>query len=454
MERDDRLPSQGPLWLSVVSVALIVAAVIGALAATQRLTFGIFGAPAHSALSSSLTISTDTTAGLLHPEGAAFSPDDARLAVIGAFTPCRQFTPGLPRCGHGLAIYDGHSGALVQVSPIESLLDVTEPPNSAIPTHGSSGYVHLTTLGWSPDSAWFAMVYSVFDRPAPTSPDDMLASGLLLINPQTGATHIFRGDSGYFATLIGAPSAHPIWRLGDAEAETIGFTPAPGLIYAWGANGLPFPTLALKTPLSSLPANAGARYPVGQPDGSAPFTIWQPGLVIGPESAGIGGGRSAFVTTFASWSANGRHVGQITAGVALPTPVRATTAVSAPAGTAGPTIAEPATMLPAPARDVALTHVQEAVGADGWAAVAWNPEGTTLASVACFARGGETLQLRDTASGAVIGSTPLTFTPGDPGCADASGSNLSMTWAPDGSALLIQDRTDSTLTLWRIHTAG
>jgi len=454
MERDDRLPGQGPLWLSVVSVALIVAAVIGALAATQRLTFGGFGAPTRNALSSSLAISTATTAGLLQPEGASFSPDGARIALIGAFAPCQQHTPGLPRCGHGLAIYNGHTGALVQVSPIESLLSVTQPSETSTLARGSSGYVHLTALGWSPDSAWFAMIYSVFDRPAPTSPDDMLDSGLLLVNPQTGATRIIRGDSGYFAALVGAPGAHPIWRLSGSAVETVGFTPTPGLIYAWGSNGLPFPTYALKTPLTALPANAGARYPVGQPDGSAPFTIWQPGLVIGSGSTGIGGELSAFVTTFASWSADGRHIGQITAGVALPTPAHATSAVSAPAGTAGPTVAEPTTMLPAPARDVALTQVQEAIGAYGWAQVAWNPEGTRLASVVCFARGGQTLQLRDTVSGAVVGSAPLILGVDDPGCADSSSANLSMTWAPDGSALLLEDRAASTLTLYRIHSAG
>ncbi|MGH2505527.1 MAG: hypothetical protein ACRDID_23695, partial [Ktedonobacterales bacterium] len=63
MDRADRPPRQSPLWLSVISVALIVTAVIGALAATQRLTLSIFGAPARDALTSPISISTDTTVG-------------------------------------------------------------------------------------------------------------------------------------------------------------------------------------------------------------------------------------------------------------------------------------------------------------------------------------------------------------------------------------------------------
>lgn len=451
MDRADRPPRQGPLWLSIISVALIVAAVIGALAATQRLTLGIFGAPALAAISSSLTIPTDTTAGLAAPQRAYFSPDGSRIAVIGAFTPCHQDDPGLARCGHGLAIFSASTGALIQVSPIEPLLGVSEPTDGHRLARGSSGYTALTGLGWSPDSAWFALVYSVFDTPTPMTPDEMPDSGLLLINPQTGATRIIRGDSGYFAALGGAPAAHPIWRLVGPQPQTPGVAPEPGLIYAWGGNGLPFPTVPLRSAISELPANAGPRYPVGSPDGAAPFTIWQPGLVIGPGSAGVGSGRSAFVTTFASWSADDARLGEITAGVALPTPVRADGALSAPAGTPGPSIAEPATLVQTPARDVALTHVQEAVGAYGWASVAWNPAGTMLASVTCFASGGGQIQVRDTVSGALIGQAALHLAANDPGCRDATNVNLHLTWAPDGSTLMTTDAAASTITFWRIH---
>lgn len=449
MDRADRPPRQSPLWLSVISVALIVAAVIGALAATQRLTFSIFGSPAQDALSAPITISTAYTVGLIHPQDAAFSPDGSRIAVIGAFIPCHQLTAGLPRCGHGLVIYNSATGGIVQMSPIEPLLGVTIPSGAEGRAHGSDGYVWVRGLGWSPDSVWFAMTYTVFNTPNPTSPNAMLDSGLLLLNPQTGATQIIRGDSGYFSSLVGPSVAHPVWHI-TGSSETTSYTTAPGIIFAWGPDGLPFPTVSAHGSLNDLPANAGVRYPVGQPDGSAPFTIWQPGVVIGPGSAGVGGGRGAFVTTFASWSADGAHVTTLTEGVTLPTPVKALSAVSAPSGTAGPVLAEPSDMPAVPARDVALAHVQEAVGAYGWAAVAWNPAGSALASVTCFARQGQAVELRDTASGAVIGSSRLKLGAGDPGCADPAASNLSLLWSPDGSRLLAVDAQASTLTLWRV----
>ncbi|HEX8728105.1 MAG TPA: hypothetical protein VF739_05765 [Ktedonobacterales bacterium] len=449
MDRADRPPRQSPLWLSVISVALIIMAVIAALAATQRLTFSIFGAPARDALASAISISTDTTVGLMQPQDAAFSPDGTRIAVIGAFTPCTQLTQGLARCGHGLAIYNSATGAIVQMSPVEPLIGVTTPDVSELRTHGTDGYVAVRGLGWSPDSVWFAMAYTVFNTPNPTLPDSMQDSGLLLLNPQTGATQIIRGDTGYFDSLDGATTAHPVWHITRGN-QTAGYTTAPGVIFAWGADGLPFPTVGEKSSLSELPANAGARYPVGQPDGSAPFTIWQPGLVIGPGSAGVGGGRSVFMTTFTSWSADGAHATTLTEGVTLPTPVKALSTVSAPSGTAGPSITEPASMPAIPARDVALAHVQEAVGAYGWAEVAWNPAGSALASVTCFARQGQAVELRDTASGSVIGSAKLKLSAGDPGCSDSTAANLGLTWSPDGGKLLVTDANANTLTIWSI----
>lgn len=457
MERGDRLRTSGPpgpLWLSVLSVALIIAAVIGALAATQRLTFSIFGSPARVALTSSLTVSVNSTAGLIAPQGAAFSPDGSRIAVVGAFTPCHQTTPGLPRCGHGLAIYDAHTGALVQVSPIEPLLDVSVPDDTHDAARGA-GYVSLTTLGWAPDSTWFGLVYTVFNTSTPTSPDDMLDSGLLLINPQTGATRLIRGDSGYFSAL-GAPSAnHPVWNL-TTGAETPSYTPAPGLVFAWNARGLPYPTQTARGAAQTLPANAGPRYPVGQPDGAAPFTIWQPGVLIGAGSAGVGGGRGAFMTTFPSWSADGAHMGALTVGVSLPTPTQATSVVSAPSGQPGPNIVTPDALPAVADRDVALARAQEAIGAFGWAVIAWDPSGGTLASVVCYARTGQSLELRDTTSGAVIGQAALHLSAGDPGCQQAQSAspqdhlNLTLAWSPDGSELLALDQSAATLTLWHV----
>jgi len=54
----------------------------------------------------------------------------------------------------------------------------------------------------------------------------------------------------------------------------------------------------------------------------------------------------------------------------------------------------------------------------------------------------------------VVGSAPLRLEPGDPGCSDSAATNLSMTWAPDGSAIVLVDRTTSTVTMWRVRRAA
>lgn len=449
MERDDKPPRQGPLWLSVVSVALIVAAVIVTLAATQRLKFNGPGSTAPNAFHAVHTISTEATANLRNPRDAAFSPDGLHIAVIGDLTPCHQITPGLPRCGHGIAVYESQSAKLARMLPVESLLGVTIPSDADMPLSGTDGYVFLSGLGWSPDSNWFAAVYTVFDTATPDSPDDVSDSGLLLVNPQTEATRIIRGDSGYFGPLGGRPANNPIWDI-KARYQTLGFNPQPGVVFAWGNNGLPVTTQPVTASLSELPANAGARYPVGQPDGLAPFTIWQPGVVIGPGSSSVGGGRSEFLTTFPSWSADGAHAGLLALGASLPTPSRAESNTRAGYGVGRPTLSAPAVLPAIPTRDIALARVQEDVGAFGWAEVAWNPAGTTLASITCFARNGSTVEARDTASGTVVGSAQLKLIASDPGCRDATVGNLRMAWAPDGSQLLVSDTAAASVTLWTV----
>lgn len=451
MERD-KPPKQGPLWVSVVSVAVIVAAVIVTLAATQRLKFSGPGSSAPNTLGAAHLISIEPTANLRNARDASFSPDGLHIAILGDISPCHQMNPGLPRCGHGIAVYNTQTATLTRMLPVESLLGVTIPTDDSTPLGESDGYVSLSGLGWSPDSNWFAAVYTVFDTAAPASPDDISDSGLLLVNPETEAMRIIRGDSGYFGPLGGRTSSLPIWDI-KASYQTLGFTPQPGVVFAWGNNGLPVTTQPVVTSLAELPVNAGARYPVGQPDGLAPFTIWQPGLVIGPGTSHIGGGRSEFVTTFLSWSADGSHAGLLTVGASLPTPSSAQSNSSAGYSVAGPNLSAPSALPAIPPRDVALVRVQGEVGAYGWAEVAWNPAGTMLASISCFARHGSAVEIRDTASGALIGSAPLKLVARDPGCRDATASNLKLVWAPDGSQVLVSDATASSITLWSIGKA-
>jgi hypothetical protein len=113
----------------------------------------------------------------------------------------------------------------------------------------------------------------------------------------------------------------------------------------------------------------------------------------------------------------------------------------------------------APPRDHALSAVQEQIGLNGWAMVAWNPDGTLLASIDCFAQDGQSVEIRDTQTGEVVGSAPIPLPKGDRGCADLGtrassgsypGGAYTLGWSSDGARLLFSDRIANTLTQWPV----
>ncbi len=454
MDRHSDDTRQASVWISIISVVLIVGAVATALAMLQRLPANGPGFAGQGALSVETSLDISYVAGLAQPEGASFSPDGARLATIGVFTPCAPTPHQLTPCGHGLAILNPISGSLIRLVPIEPLLGI--PTTSGASKGGP--FVSLYGVGWTPDSGWYGMIYSVFNTPKPMTPDDLQDSGLLLFNPSTAGTNIIRSDSGYFSSLGDLSADHPIWDT-ERQNQRLPSPLLPSLLYSWVDDDAPLALDPVLTPLTHIPVNANTFAPVGNPDGHSPFTIWQPGTLIGPGSSGLSGQRSAFITTFPAWSESGGRVGVFTAGVSLPTPDRALGIVSAPASLGSPYVTPPDAFILAPARDMALTNVQERIGAYGWAQIAWSPDGSILASVTCFARHGEVMELRDTLSGALLGQADLSLSTSDPGCRDLGESqkmgayphpNMTISWSPDGHQLILADATADTITIWSI----
>lgn len=453
MERQHNVARQAPVWVSILVVTLIVGAVGAALATIQRLPNQSTGASGKGALGRESIKDINYFVGLTQPDDTSYSPDGSHIAMLGVYTPCAPTPHQLSPCGHGLAILNSVTGDLERLSPIESLLGLSRAGAAQ-----NGPFLYLDGVGWTPDSAWYGMIYSVFGDPIPSSPDDLQDSGLLLINPATGGSALVRGDSGYFSTLGGLVADHPIW---DTTRQTqLPAAPLiPSLLYSWTNSSAPQAMEPPHTPITHLPANVGAFAPVGNPDGGSPFTVWQPGVLIGPGSAGLSGQRGAFVTTFPAWSSVGQRVGVFTAGVSLPVPPRAFGIASAPASVGAPHVPYPDTLLEIPPRDLALTAVQNEIGAYGWAQVAWSPDGSKLASINCYARQGASLEIRDTLSGKVIGSANLTLSQRDPGCRDLAQvaemdayptSNLTIAWAPDGHQLILADRAAATLTMWQV----
>lgn len=455
MKAPARATNPVSVGLAVLAVVLVVAA-LAILAAAGHFAAGQGDDTSPGKLLAPLRISTQATAQLSCPSSAAFSPDGAQVMVLGTLGPCGAAgSLDSPSVQHAAAIYDSVTGALRKVIPLEPLLGL-DP--AGLPRWLRRGSVSFFGLGWSPTGTHLAFVYTAFDSAMRISPDDVLDSGLLLVDADQGTGTAIRGDSAFFATIGGASGGFPVWNVARGTEAPAG-APAVGLAYSWNG-GQPQPLAPIHGPVAQLPIDAGPRYPVGNPDGGATFTIWQPGLVAGPGSARLSSGQAVFLTAFPSWSTDGAYVTLIIAGAALPAP---TASVGATDGVPLP-LPTPATFAEAPARDAALDAVQQQVGRYGWALVAWNPAGTLLASVNCLTSGGEQLELRDANAGSTTSTAALALGPGDGGCRDAIHSRtvgaypnapLALLWSPTGDRVLVSDRTAGTLTLWPVsHPAA
>lgn len=448
-------------WPMTFAFIGTIVVVIWALLVANRV--GLGQAPgASGVLHNRITLSTLATAGLRSPSSAAFAPDSHHIAVIGVLSNCGQRLSA-PSCGHALAIYalsaDGRSMSLERIIPLEALLGLGDSGSI------SSGLqATFTGMGWSPDGARVAVVFTLFQGASRSLASEVF-SGLLVIAVAQQQATIIVGDSGYFTSMTNGGALLPVWRLGAQNAAPA-YTLEPGLTYAWNSQGFPYPITPLTGEVSLLPISAASNYPVGNPDGGAPFTIWQPGMVIGPDSAGLPPDQSAFVSTFPSWTADGEETALLRTGVALQAPSGAigagdSTPTSDTHSIPAPAISLPTALFPVPPRDAALATLQQAVGRAGWALAAWNPDGSLLASVNCFAKEGQTLTISATNNGGSVGVWPLALGSHDPGCQgfgedsdQPTGvytvSNLGLTWSPDGSLVLISDSVAATLTLWQV----
>ncbi len=457
-----RSRAEGPVGrlqvlLAPVALVVVVASVISTLTAIGHL-HSTSPAASPNVLSAPLYISTRETAHLFCPSGLSFSPGGARLAVVGTTTPCQTTSPSSPTfVAHALAIYDGHTGALIRTVGLDQFIGAGSRGDGSLEYIRAVAY---TGLGWTPDGSACAVVFTAFDSADHLLPDNVLDSGLLLVNatsPQL-APAVIRGDGGFFSDATGVFAGLPIWniQLGIASEPT---APSAGLSYAWSAYGHLQATLPLsQSPLAHLPVIAGPRYPVGNPIGGSTFTIWQPGVVIGPAAWGKATDSTAFVTAFPTWSPSGAYATEMIVGVAL-TSARGVSAAGAVPVNATPRLYRPGALPGVPARDAALGAVATQVGADGWAIVSWNPNGTVLASVNCQDKQGETLQLRNTDSGAISEVAPVPLYAKDAGCRTYNGAeeegdylntNESLIWAPDGTHVLLSDQADSAIIVWSV----
>jgi len=408
--------------------------------------------------------------GLTCPADVAWSPDSTQIALVG-YVQCPTSGARPAAQAGALLIYDAATGALAKRIQPDALVlrggAVALPPISAAPGRPNPYIRYLTAL-WSSDGSTLALPFIVEQdyapRSAPYLPNDapptarQTTAGVLLVdvaNPTGGATRV-----------VAAPyreGAAPLeWDLTAGRLISSAVNLAPALGYRWGAGG----ALAAISPLGAgtpAPTKAG---PVGDANGGASFTLWQPGeLAPGYQQLNSGSytsvpGVCQWYSQFAAWSPDGRYlispgyVGGLLTAPDLPTPDAATLAATNTSQTP-----------PVSPRDSTLTTLCQGMRPDihnnpaSAQAVAWRPDGGALAVTA------DPYLSNDLAASAGIRSNVTLY-------ADATGRPLKtlsvpvdsqaplnnllteqsiwLRWSPDGRRLSLLDVYTGTFTVWPV----
>lgn len=393
---------------------------------------------------------------------AAWSPDGTRVALVGYQGSCvaSDYVPGI------VAVYDTSSGHVsgwflpdgdIQRALAGSTLGAQPPPQPNISARAATQanqasaakapIIYYQHILWSPDGHRLALTFSVYPLSQATPPVLLRYDGTIvvqtsgtllqmLLRPQQLAAPLSTEWDLAKSRPLETP---PVPSYASSPAFVWDATRAPALAYRWSGG-----MVAADTPLRSdaLPAASSGGI-VGNPDGGARWSIWQPGVADVPE-------RSTNIilwnTSFAAWSPDGRY---LIDAVGLAARLGGGALSPADQQTLATQQLDGIPLLGM--RDPALQQVTRTIPHDSTdpnarqVAVAWRPDGHVLAAYS-VAPGGPTgiaVALYDTTTGNKLASlVPLAN----------SGTSLSTTtilrWSPDGSQLLLVSAPLGTVTLW------
>lgn len=457
-------------WPWVVSVALLVTLLGGVLA------HALLTRPPTASVPPPNTIDPRAL-GVFCVVDVAWSPDGAKIAILGYEQGCRTWSPTsylyYPGIITILEVREGHLHLLGMLHPDPTILATLHlpPPSNVQGNDTSKQIITYTYIAWSPDGRRLALTF----RPA----DPFLPSfvGVFVTDLNGTQTSVLRsgrsnvppdyGFSGRWDLQAGAPvrvpanatgvSGDDIWQLPNALG-------VPALGYHWTADGVLEPLTPLNS--SAPPPVPAAPQPAGNPDGSAAFTIWQSGVVtfdtvpqpIGPQPNGAVPQRfipgiPTFEAGFLAWSPDGRYLAEVDriqywriAGAALPKPsaqeLAAFRLASAP-------------VLPVRDRALAalLRAIMPAASSPGQLSptVVWSPDGKLLAVASGPKQSAngvpqtEAVTVYDYATG-----QPLAHLTTGSGMQilSATAFGAVLRWAKDGRHLLLFDPATDTLTTW------
>jgi hypothetical protein len=402
--------------------------------------------------------------GLSCPRGAAWSPDGKNIAVVGYKDSCPSGFPNFYHYHAGvLQVYDVSTGALLSSITLD---DAIQPKLGlpALPAAQSPRVIYYDTIAWAPDGRRVAVTFGAFNWVQnPCFNVGPAVTGIAVTDAFTpsGAS----GTTRSFTVLVREPKENdfsaPVWDMQQGRALNAPVVPA--LEYRWNAFGGLQPTSPLV--VGGSPA-AQALTPIGDPNSSQPFTMWQPALIeyaLHYDTTDLGcnqqlvAAQSApytFQTDFSAWSPDGRYLAANAGFEALIRPDGAPAPDTKSLSDLGLTQA-----VSAPVRDKALqqalVELARATGGGGAgnalvAQVSWRPDGKVLAVYHVFNSTRITgydriLTLYNCMTGKSLGDFPPPNHT-EPNQGDYTSSRLY--WAPNGSRLLLMDAQTSTLRIW------
>ena len=404
-----RPPRSRLRWITALIVLL--ALVIGGAYAATRLTGATTGSghatPTGSAPAAPLRAVGDFTCAL----PPAWSPDGKTYAVLGAPVPCSEVA-SQPSAEHqDIVIVDAATGAISHRIALAPYL-----ANLSLRTCLGVATECPPVVLWSPDGSRLALGLAATERNGALS-----AFALLVIPVNGGAATVIHGP-----LFSSAPSSTAPYRVFDLTAHTAralslstSLNTADSL--SWTANG-------------NLAANhAATPQPVGNPDGGASFSPWQPALAGATGSGKIDVGS---LYPFGAWSPDGRFV-----------TLDLRTHFHVYPGAADATPDTSGAIVGRVSRDAALTAVIADLAAhpDATYALAWDDTGAHLLAVACASATTAKLTVRSTATGAVVTTATLSFGGYTTSCQQSA---LLPSWSPDGAHILLAAPDLGAATIW------
>lgn len=362
---------------------------------------------------------------------AAWSPDGREIAVLGYGKYCSAFQSAPPPAQ--VNIYDATSHKLAEQIHVGAIIS----PALARYAPGASNSLTIIYewVHWSPDGREMAVSFFVSETSGVT------LAGLLLLSERGQMQRILLRQVHPTDQLITYPYYYE-WDLrsgtiaivyneaNDPVSATSYINIQSSPAYAWGANGV-------LEPVSVSASNTGA---VGNPDGSAMFTIWQPGSAvkyaqsIGSPSRLISG--ITWTTNFMSWSPDGRYL--IDQAV---TSARFVVPHQIPLSFSDLVALKLDQLATVNMRDKALANVLAALPATDQSqssiAIAWRPDGRELATL-----NGGSITIYDCRTGRALASLIPHNKP-----VNLDGGDI-FAWSPDGSRLLLSSGTWGILNVW------